>query len=341
MTQSFDKLLSMPTTDTPDPASFDGGWVGAWRDAVAASPSAAGLIDFASTRFLELSPSAADLLGVTPEAGRGLDYLTVAEHPAEAAMTLHLASQGSLDGLESRRRFEGRDGSLLELRSSARVVRSPSGSQFGLWVVADAESEAEAAVLTSRLPDAVAPSVTSDIASTQLTLGIAGDRWQVTHTEATDLGSDVAAGTPVVELTHPSDAGVLLLTLAGATIASRAAAYLRWRLANGAWRAVGLEVTMSEDGDGPVFHLTATRGLPGFSPESLDRAALPAVRDLPPRQREIVARLARGQRVRQIASELYLSESTVRNHLVAIFRKTGVHSQHELLTRLRQPDEGD
>jgi DNA-binding CsgD family transcriptional regulator len=27
--------------------------------------------------------------------------------------------------------------------------------------------------------------------------------------------------------------------------------------------------------------------------------------------------------------------------LVAIFRKTGVHSQHELLTRLRQPDDGD
>src|SRR5438270_336738 len=338
MTQSFDKLVSMPTTNTPGPASFDGAWVGAWRDAVAASPSAAGLIDLASTRFLELSPSAADLLGVTPEAGRGLDYLTVAEHPTEAAMTLHLASQGSLDGLESRRRFDRGDGSVVGLRSYARFVRSPSGCQFGLWVVADSESEAEAAVLTSRLPDAAAPPVTSDIASTQLTLGIVSDRWQVTHTEATDLGSDVAAGTAVVELTHPSDAGVLLLTLAGATIASRATAYLRWRLANGAWRAVVLEVTMSEDSDGPVFRLTATRGLPGFSPESLARAALPAVRDLPPRQREIVSRLARGQRVRQIASELYLSESTVRNHLVAIFRKTGVHSQHELLTRLRQPD---
>jgi DNA-binding CsgD family transcriptional regulator len=343
MTQSFDKVLPMETTDTPASASFDGAWVSAWRDTVAASPSAAGIIDFASTRFLELSPSAAELLCVTPEAGRGLDYLTVAEHPAEAAMTLHLASQGSLDGLEGRRRFEGADGSLVELRSYARVVRYQTGRQFGLWVVANSESEAEAAVLTGR-PDAAPPLVTGDMASTCVTLGIVGDRWQVTRTEATGgagLGSDVAEGTPIVELTHPNDAGVLLLTLAGATIASRATAYLRWRLSKGSWRAVVLGVTMSQDDDGPAFHLTAGRGLPGFSPESLDRAALPAVRDLPPRQREIISRLARGQRVRQIASELYLSESTVRNHLVAIFRKTGVHSQHELLTRLRQSDDGD
>jgi DNA-binding NarL/FixJ family response regulator len=182
--------------------------------------------------------------------------------------------------------------------------------------------------------------VTGDVAATRLTLGIVGDRWQVTHTEATaadGLGSEVAEGTAIAELTHPSDASVLLLTLAGATIASRATAYLRWRLSEGAWRAVVLAVTMVAEDDGPAFDVTAARGLAGFSPEALDRAALPAVRGLPTRQREIVSRLARGQRVRQIAGELYLSESTVRNHLVAIFRKTGVHSQHELLTLLRQP----
>lgn len=57
--------------------------------------------------------------------------------------------------------------------------------------------------------------------------------------------------------------------------------------------------------------------------------------ELSPRQREIVARLLGGERVTEIARALYLSPSTVRNHLTAVFRKFGVHSQIELLSALR------
>jgi len=39
----------------------------------------------------------------------------------------------------------------------------------------------------------------------------------------------------------------------------------------------------------------------------------------------------RGERVQTIAKDLYLSQSTVRNHLVTIFQKFGVHSQTELI----------
>ena len=52
------------------------------------------------------------------------------------------------------------------------------------------------------------------------------------------------------------------------------------------------------------------------------------------RQWEILIRLVRGQRVKDIADALYLSPSTVRNHLTAIYRKFGVHSQAELLATL-------
>ena len=54
------------------------------------------------------------------------------------------------------------------------------------------------------------------------------------------------------------------------------------------------------------------------------------------RQRDIVERLARGQRVSSIAAELFISRSTVRNHLAQVYRLAGVHSQDELLDKLRR-----
>ena len=54
------------------------------------------------------------------------------------------------------------------------------------------------------------------------------------------------------------------------------------------------------------------------------------------RQLEIIERLVKGERVPTIARGLYLSQSTVRNHLSAVFRKVGVHSQEQLLATLRK-----
>jgi DNA-binding CsgD family transcriptional regulator len=59
--------------------------------------------------------------------------------------------------------------------------------------------------------------------------------------------------------------------------------------------------------------------------------------DLTIRQREIVERLLNGHRVDAIARDLYVSPSTVRNHLSAIFEKLGVASQSELIELLRDP----
>ncbi|HTW06213.1 MAG TPA: PAS domain-containing protein [Acidimicrobiales bacterium] len=69
---------------------------------------------------------------------------------------------------------------------------------------------------------------------------------------------------------------------------------------------------------------------------SAGREDHPALGEISTRQWEILDRLLSGQRVPTIAKELYLSRSTVRSHLAAIFRKFGVHSQPELLDLLRQ-----
>ena len=60
----------------------------------------------------------------------------------------------------------------------------------------------------------------------------------------------------------------------------------------------------------------------------------PGIAELSTRQWDIVTRLVRGENARTIAAELYLSPSTVRNHLSAIYRKFGIHSQVELIRML-------
>jgi DNA-binding CsgD family transcriptional regulator len=66
-----------------------------------------------------------------------------------------------------------------------------------------------------------------------------------------------------------------------------------------------------------------------------DPESLPGLDDLSPRQWEILRRLLRGERVPGIAGALFISQSTVRNHLSDMFRKVGVNSQEQLLALLR------
>jgi DNA-binding NarL/FixJ family response regulator len=63
--------------------------------------------------------------------------------------------------------------------------------------------------------------------------------------------------------------------------------------------------------------------------------ASPVLANLSLRQKEVVSRLLRGERVPGIAKAMFVSESTIRSHLTAIFRSFGVHSQDELLVKLR------
>jgi PAS domain S-box-containing protein len=67
----------------------------------------------------------------------------------------------------------------------------------------------------------------------------------------------------------------------------------------------------------------------------------PELSELTTRQWEILSLLMQGMRVPSIAGQLYVSPSTVRNHLATIFRKFGVHSQSALLELLRSPPDQD
>jgi len=76
-----------------------------------------------------------------------------------------------------------------------------------------------------------------------------------------------------------------------------------------------------------------------FSAAVSDRGVTPVdhplLRDLSEREAEILQLLMDNTRVPAIAEQLFISPSTVRNHLKAIYRKVGVSSQSELIELVR------
>jgi len=61
----------------------------------------------------------------------------------------------------------------------------------------------------------------------------------------------------------------------------------------------------------------------------------PDIALLSPREREILGELVAGLRVPAIASKLFISPHTVRNHLKSMYRKLDVSDQASLIERIR------
>jgi DNA-binding CsgD family transcriptional regulator/PAS domain-containing protein len=192
---------------------------------------------------------------------------------------------------------------------------------------------------------------------------------EISRDAALLVGWDVRAyrGTLMQAAVHPDDTPLLLVAFRrGAAQRRRTAIDLRIRTQWGNWQHVRCDLSPICDHSLPRFAISIWCS--GRDPEADladERAARleehlwrigaeleasgvldvpvarelrwsdPLIRELSDRQVEVLHRLARGERVASIAESLYLSKSTVRNHLVAIYRKVGVHSQPELLARLR------
>ena len=56
---------------------------------------------------------------------------------------------------------------------------------------------------------------------------------------------------------------------------------------------------------------------------------------LTPREREVLVELAAGHSSSYIAESLFISSNTARSHMKNIYKKLGVHSREELLTRIK------
>lgn len=78
------------------------------------------------------------------------------------------------------------------------------------------------------------------------------------------------------------------------------------------------------------------RPLPEVRSPSARLDALPGYTSLTSREREVLLRVVEGLRVTHVAEDLGIQPATVRNHLKAIFRKTGLRSQAQLVEAARR-----
>ena len=202
-----------------------------------------------------------------------------------------------------------------------------------------------------------------------IAIGTAGDDWRI-DAVSSDLGDIIGTaasdfiGATLLDLVHPDDASHLVDHQATNHTVPRSHCHVRFRRRDGRWIDVCVLVAPLTHGPGRVaFALLGLPHLPAGTTAARvaelelrlrhiatevraagvldDLETMPATSDHPQlseltsRQWEILNRLIRGERVPTIARELFVSQSTVRNHLASIYARFGVHSQADLLEVLR------
>lgn len=215
--------------------------------------------------------------------------------------------------------------------------------------------------------------VLADPDSERLWLGSLDHDWnfrEITAAAAEILAWDPEKmrGTSILAAVHPDDAPLLVVTLGHSTIVnSGVVKRLRVLDGDGRWRFFSLSVRPLCNHNPPRMAVAIWTSRAPQPEESaverasrleghlwriaielraagMDRAPVmatpwwshPAAKGLSRRQLEVLRRLVRLEPVRQIAQELFISESTVRNHLSAIYRAFDVGSRRELLTALQE-----
>jgi PAS domain S-box-containing protein len=293
-----------------------------------------------------------------------LQQLLSPDDEVRAKHALNLVADGTLHAYEASRSLRRADGSTVE---SHIWVRSLTHLHAGWALVVLAPATEDEPIDVDDV-DMEVPGARLDAAPPVVAIALIGLDTSITRISAESdevLGvrSDELLGTAFVDLVHPDDVPAFLLSL-GRALEDRMGVGLRVRVRHrDEFVPVRVLVTPTEGPPNVRVGLLIAREMSEHEPSdprvaeleqhlwriglevqasgvvhgmhAVPAADLPALSELTTRQWEIVTRLLRGQRVPEIARALYLSQSTVRNHLGEIFRKFGVHSQAELLAVLR------
>jgi len=298
------------------------------------------LLDLPGERILSASDSAKALL--TPDGSEPVGRTLSEFLDVPAGEAVELLAKGRLDGFGLR-----------------RVGRAEPAGELEIWVVRPAATGPALALLArpgeglrwASEPAAPTPPGTGWV-DRQLRLQQFSDEVPVL------LGQPGAEllGASLLTLPPADDLAALLFAI-GHVTSSRDVVSLTIRLARSDRSSIGGQLVLVAANPAPSFAFAIRPALApgegedpwlplrrfgqglaaaGKAGELADDQPRPLLPELTGRELQIVNRLLAGDRVPAISRQLYLAQSTVRNHLSAVFAKLGVRSQQELIVLLRK-----
>lgn len=312
----------------------------------------------ATTSIVLANQRAADLIGLPLEelVGRQIYDFFLPRDAVESVVR----------GIES--------GTLVRLQARRVVVREGQ-EQILVWVwVRAIEIDERRGGVALVVPSGEVGGLSRDPAAPwrdlcPIAVGMADEDWRIAAISSDisavlGLAAEACIGISLLDLIYPDDVALVAQSAGASENAALSLSNLRFRSGDDGWVEVSLLSARLRNGQhGIAFALIgASKALASSTPDRVAelewrlrrigsevRAAgvldmvdgLPAVSEHPQlgelttRQWEILSLLLQGERVSSIAGALFVSQSTVRNHLATIFRKFGVHSQGELLQLLR------
>ena len=323
--------------------------------AVRSNPLPVLLVRVSDRSIIEVSDSLATLWGGSREQLLTHDFSEVIEHPSDAPSSFALLAAGEIDGYRrSHQAYRRLDGTVLAADVWLTGHTDPPRRFAIAIVLPTAASSAD-----------VAPPVRGVPQDPWLAVGTVDGEWLIDRISAEverllGYAAEAVVGQPVLAGVHPLDVRGLLATIERATSGlSAVSTTVRLRRSSSTWQTCRVVISGLGGQAGlafgfavaPAARNAALAGMThwedhlrvqvGAAELTASLAAMPSARHLPglarltARELEIAARLLAGERVRPIARSLFLSESTVRNHLTGVYRKLGVGSQEELLGTLR------
>jgi len=323
-------------------------------------------VDLPSGQFLAVNPPLAKALGATVAALTGsssLDRLSPGERHA-AQLGFQALAAGDLTGYQAIRTITHAVDPDQVFSVWVSVI-DLDGARVGLASVipaADRDNQFGALPPLPRVPE-----------PGNMVLGTVDGSWRIDRisqdvTALLGVTPDQCVGRSVLGVVHPSDAPAFLAAVEHARRGERAVR-LSLRLSPGAqdWTAVTGVIATISPGAPPALAFALMRGdadagAPAGSTREMQLEAhmrriaeelhaagliprlerLPVLTDIPQlgeltsREWAVLTRLLDGQRASAIAADLYVSRSTVRNHLSSIYAKLGVNSQVDLIRLVRQ-----
>ncbi len=342
-------------SDRPDPGMSEllsaGDLSRTAADVLGGSPFPALVLEVPSERIVASSAGAAKLLD--PEGGvivgRCLEEFT-SDHPVTGN---DLLAGGRVNGFETFRVLRRPHGTDVKVRMWIRTFAHQPSSRFVLVVIV---ADAEHGVPLKGWQEAPAVLGTAD--ASLLIERISSDAEELFGRSVSDL-----LGRSLISLVTEDDVPGCLAALSEASATqSGVTLYLDIRAAQGG-QPLGCEVLVLPlrpspscafvflptpaglsrahiSGDLSAILVRLGRGaqvaqLARGVVSSITERDVPGVSRLTTRELEIVTRLLEGDRAPAIAARLFLSQSTVRNHLASVFGKLGVSSQQELFNLFR------